>query len=375
MYRNFYTTAMCPQKKVLAKRFENIEAAKSSKKYVSVIGVLVALLLLSTSVFASGALEAIINENNGIEVAYDGKTMDLWNKPFVDNYEVYLPLREVLNNCGISNDQITYDNGAVHFSMYSPATNQDVTASVAVGEAGITFDVDQLNQYVMEYSYGERTTTHPVLLRNGVTYAPVGAFIRIKDLSIDLRDKTEEQCIDDFRYSRATRYQLLEPLEVRQYDGDGQFSVLLSLPLDVKGENKYDPNAYYEENEKVIIGTPEKQNESWVTYNEVNSCYYPQNPIKRIIVDEEGKVVAIALVQNQKHEALNRCDRDTFAGGGRGYFPPFGQTGGVVLAPDAQGGRQEKKTAVLFGENIQTENSNRIALYFYIPTYLMVQPY
>lgn len=56
MYQKFYTTAMCPQKKVIERRFTMIKTAKHTKKLISAIGGLVALSVLVTTVFASGIL-------------------------------------------------------------------------------------------------------------------------------------------------------------------------------------------------------------------------------------------------------------------------------------------------------------------------------
>lgn len=56
MYKKFYTTSMCPQKKVIEKRFAMIKTAKCTKKFISVISACVAMLVLATTVFASGML-------------------------------------------------------------------------------------------------------------------------------------------------------------------------------------------------------------------------------------------------------------------------------------------------------------------------------
>ncbi|MDD4690601.1 MAG: hypothetical protein PHE51_12775 [Eubacteriales bacterium] len=56
MYQKFYTTAMCPQKKIIEKRFTMIKTAKHTKKFISVISACVAMLVLVTTVFASGVL-------------------------------------------------------------------------------------------------------------------------------------------------------------------------------------------------------------------------------------------------------------------------------------------------------------------------------
>ncbi len=327
-----------------------------------------ALIMAAVSALTCAAVSA-----QTVEVSCNGSAVNLTAAPFVDNSEVYLPLREVLNACGVSNDVITYDNGKITFAMYSAPTGKNVTAEINVGQCGIKFDADKDNFMVTSYSGGVRTTSHPVILKDGVTYAPMGVFRRIKDFGIDLRYNSvsaddDAAYTDDFRYSRATRYLMLDNLEVKKIYDDGQFDVLLSRELDVKGENKYDPASYYSENERVIIGTPKQQNETWPSYNSVNGYYFPTDPIKRIITDADGKVAAVVLVQNQYHETINRADGDTYGVScvdGFGHNDDVGSGTGLIMNDGV------KCSGRMLAEN----RENRAEMYFWIPTYLMVQPY
>jgi hypothetical protein len=54
MYKKFYTTAMCPQAKVIQKRFSAIRNAKNIPHILAVAAVCVAIAALAASVFASG---------------------------------------------------------------------------------------------------------------------------------------------------------------------------------------------------------------------------------------------------------------------------------------------------------------------------------
>lgn len=311
------------------------------------------------------------NNSNGIEVRYDGKTVSLWNTPFVDNEEIYLPLREVLNNCSITNDNITYDSGKISFTMYSPSVQALVTANVNIGESGVIFDIDIDNSRVNNYTNGKRTTTHSVMLKNGVTYVPLGVFIRIKDLSLDTsldnrtQDTDDSKYIDDFRYSRATKYNLLQDLEIRKYHDNGSYDVVLSLPLDIKGENNFLPDTYYGEKENVFIGTVQQQEEYGYHHKEVNYYHYPVNPVKRILVDDDGNVLAIVPVQNQKHEVLDRVDGDGFSG-----HPGWGPCGHMRL-PD---GDRTFKTSEMICD-VDVANPSKLILCFFVPTDLMVIQY
>jgi bla regulator protein BlaR1 len=66
-----------------------------------------------------------------------------------------------------------------------------------------------------------------------------------------------------------------------------------------KGYDRYDPKSYYEEGEAVFIGTFKEQ-------DKYNPCDKEGNPIlvKRIIIDEQGKVTAVVPVENQLPENI-----------------------------------------------------------------------
>lgn len=63
--------------------------------------------------------------------------------------------------------------------------------------------------------------------------------------------------------------------------------------------DSYDPESYYEEGEEVFIGTAKEQ-------DDYNPCDEEGNPIlvKRIIIDEQGKVTAVVPVENQLPENI-----------------------------------------------------------------------
>lgn len=373
----FYTTAMCPQRRAVEKRFRNIRAFRRLGAGRTAVSLCLAVVLLAASVFATGALSAGL-DNSWVQVLVNGQQVSLWNQPFIDNQELYLPLREVLNKYGIPDENITYADGAVTVALPSAATGRTVRATMAIGQQGVQFDADADNSMVNYYWGGKRSTTHPVLLVGGVTYAPLGAFIRMADYSLDevvgslTTSEEKMRYVDDFRYSRATRFHLLDGLEIRQYRSNGTFDVMLSPQLDVKGENRYDPAAYYTEGEAVIIETAEQLNaRQYGQPLELNGYYFPTMATKVIVVDSEGKVRGIALVQNQRHEGVNRCDRDTF-GAGTGWPPEGGGSGLSFVMDDGSPGEIYSSNCTVYAGYDQA--SNKHAMNFYIPTYLMVQP-
>lgn len=392
MYKDFYTTKMCTEKRMIEKRFRSIASAKPIKGAAAFAGALAAVLTLSAAVFASGAASGIVNDNNGIAVSYDGETVQLWNKPFIDNHEVYLPLRETLNACGVDNDSIAYDNGKINIALHSDEQSTDVNAEITVGEHGVRFDIDD------DFN---RDTSHPVIMKDGVTYAPMGVFSHIKNLQKNVfagrgsGPAEDEWFKDDFRITSVIRYHLADGLEVKRYYEDGTFDVLLSRPIDVKGENRLDPKSYYEDGERVIVGTAAEQNASLnLSETKVNDRYFPSDPIKRIVLDDEGNVTYIVLVENQKFEQLQFNDEPNIMTD-NGRLPEISHDGNSSYL---EVGGKRYYTALTVSQNtdmqytepdghitVKGENGEpdtplgyytcRIIQYMYIPSYLLVQPY
>ena len=316
MFQHFYTTAMCSQKKQIEKRFTMIRQKNARGRIHSAVSMLTLLTLLVTTVFAGGVMadEAGIYGKSPYEVLYQGQTIELTHQPFVSNQELYLPLREVLNGCGVANEDIWFSDNTIGMNLFSPVQPDTVVAaSIKVGEQGIRFDLDSQNLTITNHSGGIRTTSHPVILKDGVTYVPLGILIRLKHFDVQKADEADE--IDSQnRYTQALNLKLLEGLEIRQYDNDGKFDVLLHPSIDIYGEGRFSPEYYYQENEKVLIGTVEEQESFGYSYTSVNGYYFPESPTKRILVDDNGKVLAVVLWENQKHEALNDSGINTFSG-------------------------------------------------------------
>lgn len=104
------TTQMASSKKILKRRFLMMKTKKATSKFVSVLSVVLALAMLSTTVFASGVLSGLTEDNYTIEITNNGEVIRLVNKPFIENGEVYVPLREIFEKVGVVNNQESYIN-------------------------------------------------------------------------------------------------------------------------------------------------------------------------------------------------------------------------------------------------------------------------
>ncbi len=290
MFKKFYTTGMSGDARVIARRFARINSDNGGRIAAAVMSAAMLASMCIITAAAAGVDNATQNER--IEVLYNGSEIIMQNTPFVDNQEVYVPLRETLNICGIND--ISYDNGTVGI-CFASQTGIPINAEIHVGERDIYFDTDADSMWYNRTPYtASRTTTHPVILKDGVTYVPTGMLIRIR--YYDLPNPED---------NHAKIYaHLIDGLEIRQYTG-GKYNAVLSAPIDVNGEDKYNPKSYYNSDENVIIGTAEEFDSDEFNYTEVNGYYYPENAVKRILVDDEGRVKLIVTADNQKHERLN----------------------------------------------------------------------
>lgn len=255
-------------------------------KLVSVLTV----LIMSLSACSIGVM-AEDNTDDMAKVFYGGAEHTLQNKPFISDSELYLPLRELMNICGVSNDDISYDNGKISVLF---KTNPDiwVTVEMNVGQNGVAFDKDL--EYDILGIENIRSTTHPVILANDTAYIPVGMLIRIKNYYVSQN------------WDRRVYLNLLRNLEVRQYASNGKYDAVLSTPIiDVSGEKRYSPKKYINDGEDFFIGSVYGFDNREFAHTEINGYYFPTDAHKCILVDDDNKVIAVMPYENFRHERVD----------------------------------------------------------------------
>ena len=286
MFENFYTTSMSEGKKQLKTRFDKMRREVSAA--ARLMSLIAAVVVLCTTVMAmAGAAAADKKTADSIAVLYNGEEKVMTNRPFISNSEVYVPLREVLNCCGVANGDIAYDNGAVTVMFHTQLPEAEtVRASLEINRNGVAFDKD--SEYrIMGISDESpdadlrRSTTHPAMLVDGTTYIPVGMVLRLKNYYIARK------------YDDRVYLDLLKGLEIRLYGADGKYDALVSAPIDVNGANKYAPESYFAENERVVIGKAADFQDEKFGYTQINGYYFPTNTVKRIVTGDGGKVKAV----------------------------------------------------------------------------------
>lgn len=217
------TTQMASGKKVLKRRFIMIKNKKTTSKFMSVLSAVIAVIMLSTTVFASGVLSDMATDDYTIEILNNGEKIELTNKPFIENGEVYVPLRELFEKVGVMEhpeSKIEWDNGKIDLciAFYADAvvTSEHQSLNNGQGVETVSFiykyaiEIEKsilIENIVPNHILGQENSnienimkTAP-LLKGSNTYIPYSYVRRILDtqkwnISYAVYDKNGNQ-IDD----------------------------------------------------------------------------------------------------------------------------------------------------------------------------------
>lgn len=169
------TTQMASSKKILKRRFIMIKNKKTTSRFMSVLSAVIAAIMLSTTVFASGVLSDLTTDDYTIEILNNGEKIELTNKPFIENGEVYVPLRELFEKMGImSNPEnyINWDNGKITVSINEPSRSvngySEYTYKIEIGQEirKILSNPEPINFDVLIV---------PPVLKDSITYVQLGS--------------------------------------------------------------------------------------------------------------------------------------------------------------------------------------------------------
>lgn len=227
------TTQMASDKKTLKRRFTMIRSKKSTNKIMSIISAFTAVLMLSTAVFASGILADITAADYTIEILNNGEEIDLANNPFIENGEIYVPLRETIEKA-MPKEQgvvdIHWDNGTIDVTV---AYYQGISGKYQVKIGGefvklqhISYEDYKNNSVEQSMVITSLSLKAAPILKNSTTY------VTLKDLNYMLYGYTD-------RRDESNR---LYELTFSIYNKDGEILALKSLPT---------------LNQNYTVGTPE----------------------------------------------------------------------------------------------------------------------
>ena len=195
------TTQMASSKKILKRRFIMIRNKKTTSRFMSVISAVIAVVMLSTTVFASGVLSDLTTDDYTIEITNNGEKIELTNKPFIENGVVYVPLRETLEKLGFgkNSSNIVWKDRKVGLSLVQ--TNGNAGAyCIKIGYKGVwcsqestVLDDTALN-YIIDNSRGyiDFGNSVPPILKNSLTYISIKDFDYIIYRFLNVRDENNE---------------------------------------------------------------------------------------------------------------------------------------------------------------------------------------
>lgn len=169
------TTQMASSKKFLKRRFIMIKNKKTTSRFMSVLSAVIAVVMLSTTVFASGVLSDLMTDDYTIEILNNGEKIELKNKPFIENGEVYVPLRELFEKVGVMNhpdSKIEWDNGKIDLDIayYADAYTTHKSPNDGQGVDIITI----ISSYAIEI--GNSTillNAHPTLMGQNISHEDI----------------------------------------------------------------------------------------------------------------------------------------------------------------------------------------------------------
>lgn len=152
-----------------------IKNKKTTSRFMSVLSAVIAVIMLSTTVFASGVLSDLTTDDYTIEITNNAEKIELKNKPFIENGEVYVPLRELFEKMGImSNPEnyINWDNGKITVSINEPSRSvngySEYTYQIEIGQEirKILSNPEPINFDVLIV---------PPVLKDSITYVQLGS--------------------------------------------------------------------------------------------------------------------------------------------------------------------------------------------------------
>ncbi|MBQ6794924.1 MAG: peptidoglycan DD-metalloendopeptidase family protein [Clostridia bacterium] len=180
MFKSIYTTRMSGSSRVLAKRFEKISGQPG--RFKSLKAVICSVLVIS--VFALGTIvmaDIDKEEEYTLLITNNRLAVLLENTPFVENGEVYVPLRELFTKLGFMNHidaKMEWNDGTVLIYLVEENLNEDRGSAhtsymykIEIGKSELLMNPDELVSMEGSYEFTEPMNLPPVLKGN-VTYIP-----------------------------------------------------------------------------------------------------------------------------------------------------------------------------------------------------------
>ena len=210
MFKKTYTTCMKGNDKALAKRFEHIRGknVRFGRTITALcIVAIISVVLLGTIVMAEVAGN---NASYGLYVTNNDNIIELENVPFVENGEVYVPLREFFTKLGFmehKDAKMEWDSGVVLINLVEKNLNDDAASDftsymykIEIGKNELVINPDELVNMAKTYEFVEPMNLPPVLKEN-VTYVPFAYAVRMVERADNGTQSPRDRYEINFIYS------------------------------------------------------------------------------------------------------------------------------------------------------------------------------
>ena len=181
MFQYFYTTKMSAGSKSLQQRFTKMRS--SSGKTSKIMALICALTLAISTLCATIVFAAVDGANSNIssiDIKANGKNLSFQNQPFCEDGTLYLPLRELLDNIGLMDNEgseIHWDNGTISLFLYEAAPDDPGlilgrSYELKIGSTQLSWNVHKAEAKPKVLIDIYKMMQKPPVLKNSVTYVP-----------------------------------------------------------------------------------------------------------------------------------------------------------------------------------------------------------
>ncbi|MBQ3226700.1 MAG: peptidoglycan DD-metalloendopeptidase family protein [Clostridia bacterium] len=170
MFENIYTTKMSASQKQLQNRF--IKIRSKSSKISRLFSLILTVCLILTMLCATVVLAVMDGDNQAertIVVCVNGQEIEFAHEPFVQYNSVYLPLREFLEQTGVTareRNSIEWDNGTVYLTI------ENVFYDITIGESGLGISHEAKQHGNIKAAIAKVDREMPAILKNDTTFVP-----------------------------------------------------------------------------------------------------------------------------------------------------------------------------------------------------------
>ena len=268
-----------------------IKNNKKTGKIMSAISFLMAVVILSSTAFANGIFSGLIKDEYAALVKNNGQSIEFKNNPFIKNGELYVPLRETLENLDFLDNEessITWENGDITITLAEKS--QDLLLiynyKIVIGQSQL---IENAKPTILGQDLG--ITVYMInapILKNSVTYVP---YEYIRHIISNMTNDAQQDNVQDVVEAYMKK----------------ELGMVVQIPVDWDCTVKDNPNS----SDGVIIET------SWggivcfifrETLDEWEE-YKNESPVEQVVLAQNDKYVYIMIMASDVQYDINNKEQ------------------------------------------------------------------